>query len=264
MPRSGEVSRRTFIRDFGHGLLGISIGGAAFLSACGGDETSSAAARPLDVHRVNLGFVSAYVMVRGTEVAVVDTGTVRDSRSGLSGADEIGQALEEIGLGWSNVGAVVITHAHGDHAGSVHEILNLASDADVGTGGADINSVNERLAQLGVSTPPRPLVTFEDGQMVLGSTIISTPGHTSGHISVWDETTSVLIAGDALFGEPNAGGVEVVEGIGVPTTNADDPTTAIESARKLAALEPETIFFGHGDPKRGGAAAALNALLDEL
>jgi glyoxylase-like metal-dependent hydrolase (beta-lactamase superfamily II) len=39
---------------------------------------------------------------------------------------------------------------------------------------------------------------------------------------------------------------------------------AIESARKLAALQPDTIFFGHGTPKQGDAATALQELVEGL
>jgi len=264
MPLSSEISRRTFIRDFGRGILGISIGGTAFLSACGDSESDLSKVGTATVERANLGIVSAYLIVRGSEVAVVDTGTVRDARSGLTGADEIGQALDELGLGWSNVGTVIVTHHHGDHAGSLHEVMGLAGDATVGTGGGDIELINERL-ELHLGVKPPPLTVFEDGQTVFGTTIISTPGHTTGHIAVWDEETSVLIAGDALNGDANGGGVETVDGVGGPNSRrSEDMAAAIESARKLAALQPETIFFGHGAPKLGGAAAAVNALLDQL
>lgn len=249
-----QLTRRAFIRDFGRGLLGISIGGTALLSACGGSEPNSETAV---IQRVNLGIVSAYLIVRGSEVAVVDTGTPQD-------ADEIGQALAEIDLGWGNVGTVILTHHHGDHAGSIHEVMNLAGDAVVGTGSGDIELVNERLA-LHLGGTPQTLTAFEDGQTVFGTTIIATPGHTLGHIAVWDQDTSVLIAGDALNGDANGGNVETIDGVGGPSSQrSDDMAVAIESARKLAALEPQTIYFGHGTPKLGDAAVALNALLEQL
>ena len=61
--------------------------------------------------RVNLGFVSAYLLIRGGEAALVDTG-----EAGSEAAIE--SSLTSIGLGWSAVGHVIITHNHGDHSGS--------------------------------------------------------------------------------------------------------------------------------------------------
>jgi len=66
----------------------------------------------LQLQHVSLGFVSAYVLVRGNEAAIVDTGT---SGSG----DAINEALTDLGLGPSNVRHIVLTHNHGDHVGGL-------------------------------------------------------------------------------------------------------------------------------------------------
>src|SRR5690606_2650892 len=92
-------------------------GASPSMAASDGSPGASAAASPggegvsLTWSRVNLGFVSAYVLVRGGEAAVVDTGT-----GGSEGP--IGEALAALGLDWPAVGHVVLTHHHGDHAGS--------------------------------------------------------------------------------------------------------------------------------------------------
>ena len=214
MVRRPDLERRMFIRDFGRGVLGISIGGV-LIAACGDGEvlattaattttsapttqasttsttaptttttvesttttsvpaTTTAPRSVLSVERVALGGTTAYLMVRGTEVAIVDTGT-----GGRTG--DIGAALATVGLGWNDVGTVIITHKHGDHVGSLNGVLREATDAIVGTGQADIAGINSE----------RPLEAFEDGQVVFGSTIIATPGHTVGHISVWDEANT--------------------------------------------------------------------------
>ena len=61
--------------------------------------------------RVNLGFVSAYLLVRGGEAAVVDTGVAGSER-------DIEAALAGLGLGWGSVGHVIVTHLQSDHAAS--------------------------------------------------------------------------------------------------------------------------------------------------
>jgi glyoxylase-like metal-dependent hydrolase (beta-lactamase superfamily II) len=56
--------------------------------------------------------VSAYVLVRGGEAALVDTGFG-------SSMDRIGAVLDAAGPGWGGVRHMVITHAHGDHFDSL-------------------------------------------------------------------------------------------------------------------------------------------------
>lgn len=283
-----QVSRRIFIRDFGRGVLGISIG-TGLLAACTPDpaaetpaaspvpsSTTTAGAPatttsapttstteattttteslppastiaqidPLSVERMALGNTTAYLMVRGTAVALVDTG-------GGGRIGDIEEALATIGLGWDAMGTVILTHRHGDHVGSLAAVMRELSDPIVGAGEGDLGSIS------GADT----IQAFADGDTVFGSTIVSTPGHTAGHIAVWDETTRVLIAGDALNG--GGSGVRAVDGVAGPNPNfTQDMQAAIDSARKLATLQPETIFFGHGTPKREGAATALQALVD--
>lgn len=275
-----RVDRRTFIRDMGKGVLGISVGGWS-LAACTDETPATSEPAPLEssaattavaetattspttvgttattaetapggveIRRVDLGFVSAYVLVRGAEATIVDTGV-----GGSAGAIE--QGLADVGLGWGNVGNVILTHRHPDHVGSLGDVAAAAGQAVLGSGAADA----------AVISSPRPLETYEDGAEVFGLQIVATPGHTPGHISVFDPATATIVAGDALNGEGS--GVEaLVDGVGGPNPRfTPEMDLAIDSARKLAALKPNTILFGHGAPKTGAAAAALEALLATL
>ncbi len=69
--------------------------------------------------------------------------------------------------------------------------------------------------------------------------MISTPGHTPGHISLYLEQTKVLIAGDALTAEDSS-------------LNGPNPSmtpemgTAIQSIKRLADLDVDTIVCYHG------------------
>ncbi|MDH3500189.1 MAG: MBL fold metallo-hydrolase, partial [Acidimicrobiia bacterium] len=181
-----------------------------------------------------------------TEAAIVDTGFE-------GSAPAIEQGLSEAGVGWSNVGHVILTHRHPDHIGSLSAVADAAHQADLGAGAADIDAM----------TSPRPIDALADGQDVFGLQVVATPGHTPGHISVFDAATQILVAGDAI--NRDGASVPVVNGVGGPNPQfTPDMDTAVESTRKLAALNPDTIFFGHGEPKVGGAAAALQELVDGL
>ena len=185
---------------------------------------------------MNLGFVSAYIISRGGEAAIVDTGVG-------GSADAIEQSLTAVGLDWSAVGHLILTHKHGDHAGSAADVLDRAPEA-MGYAGP------EDLAAIAV---PRPLTAVADGDDVFGLTIITTPGHTAGSISVLDEVGGFVVVGDAMGTD---GGRPTLPG----TQFTDDMDVAKQSIVKLGALTFETLLVGHGDPLEGGASAAVAEL----
>jgi len=190
--------------------------------------------------RVNLGFVSAYVLARNGEAVIVDTG--------VSGSESaIGASLGVLGLDWGDVGHVIVTHLHGDHQGSLPAVLNQAPQASAYAGAADIPGISS----------PRELIPVGDGDQVFDLEIIATPGHTPGHISVYDRAGGLLVAGDALNGSD--GGV-----IGANPDFTADIAMADDSIAKLAALPFDTVVFGHGEPVVGGASQQVAALSSSL
>ena len=211
-----------------------------------GVATTTSAAPPTTTalgssfRQVDLGFVSAYILYRGTEAALVDTGV-----AGSEGAIEA--ALEEIGLGWDAVGHLIVTHKHPDHMGSLEAIAALVPEAAVYAGAADIPAMEA------VATPS----AVRDGDRVFDLEIIETPGHTAGHISVLDTIAGILVTGDALNGV--GGGVE-----GPDPSFSEDMTVALESVAKLAGFPYGTALFGHGQPLLEGASEAVNTLASSL
>lgn len=190
--------------------------------------------------RVDLGFVSAYVIARGSELAVVDTGSAGSEAEILS-------AIEALGGNWDSVNHVIATHAHSDHVGSITAVMNAAANAS-GYAGAD------DLPRIGA---PRDLVSLTDGDEVFGLQVISTPGHTPGSISVFDPDSSVLIVGDAL----NAPDGNVT---GPNPDFSSDLDLANTSVSKLAEINFETLLVGHGLPVESGAGAMVTALAASL
>ena len=169
-------------------------------------------------------------------------------RRRVSGSEsEILDVLETVGLGWGNVGHVILTHLHGDHIGSLGAVMDAATQADGYAGADDIPRIGS----------PRPLTAVGDGDQVMGLEVIETPGHTAGHISVFDPAGSVLVAGDAL----NGGGSGVT---GANARFTADMDRANASARKMAALMPNTVLFGHGEPVLSGAAQLLEELVADV
>ncbi len=255
------ISRRGFLYDLGKGTLALAVLGLAACtdgdgstdgpSTTGEPETTSSSASQATTtsqaddgtvawERVNLGFVSAYIVVRGEEAAIVDTG-VADSES------DIEAGLAALGVNWNNVGHVILTHRHPDHQGSLPAVLAAAADATGYAGAGDLAAI----------TSPRLLISVGDGDKVFDLEIIETPGHTPGHISVLSTDVSLLIAGDALNGQD--GGV-----IGANPQFTPDMATANLSIKKLAGYQFDTVVFGHGEPVVGSAAAQVAELAASL
>lgn len=268
----GRYTRRIFLRDVGVASVGLVV-----LGACSGETaaTTTTAAPPATEgltstsvttavpateapvsttqapgttapaaeatwERVALGNVSAYVIVRGGEAAIVDTG-------GSGSVDAIGEAIVALGSGWDDVGNVILTHLHGDHVGSLAAVMEAAGQAEAHAGAPDIPSINS----------PRAINPVGDGDRVFDLEIIATPGHTAGHISVLDSLASVLIAGDALIGAN--GGVAGP----VPAFTADE-AEGDRSVVKLAGFDYGTVFFGHGDPVETNASSLVADLAAAL
>ncbi|HEX7188683.1 MAG TPA: MBL fold metallo-hydrolase [Actinomycetes bacterium] len=95
-----------------------------------------------------------------------------------------------------------------------------------------------------------------DGDEAFGLQVVGSPGHTAGHIAVFDHDAAVLVAGDAVTNTDGLAGSN-------PQFTEDDAAAA-DSVRKLAGLEPRVILVGHGPPVDRGAAAELQRLARSL
>ena len=92
---------------------------------------------------------------------------------------------------------------------------------------------------------------------MLGLRVIATPGHTPGHICVFDPAGSLLILGDAMSNIGNK--------LGGPNPQyTADMTQAHQSIKKLAKLTFQRAVFGHGDPIDKAASQAIAKLAGTL
>ena len=84
-----------------------------------------------------------------------------------------------------------------------------------------------------------------------GFTVLEAPGHSAGHVAFWREADRVLVCGDVWF---NLHLTTLRPGLREPPrVFTPDPARNRDSARRLAALEPELVLFGHGPPLRDPA-----------
>ncbi len=155
----------------------------------------------------------------------------------------------------------VITHAHADHQGASAAICKelgvelWASEADAAAAESgdlrDRGNVNPitRLQQRVWAGPGHPVARrLREGDAVGSFTVLDVPGHSPGLIALWREADRTLIAADTMFGRhPVSGRPGLHE---PPALFTPEPSRNRDQIRRLAALRPAVVCFGHGQPWR--------------
>lgn len=152
-----------------------------------------------------------------------------------------------------------LTHAHPDHQGASAELCKKLG-IPFWVGAKDKSAAESGLVVGAMPNPKHPVAIFEqnfmagpghpvdrvlqEGDRVEDFIVIETPGHSAGHVCFWRERDGVLIAGDVLR---NIDFFTTLPGLAEPPA----VFTAIvkmnrKSIRKIAALKPQVICFGHG------------------
>jgi len=166
------------------------------------------------------------------------------------------------------VSAHALTHAHPDHQGASKEVCEkLGIPYWVGEKDADVAEKPElmeerqpenlvgKLVYRMWTGPGHPVDRkLREGDEVAGFTVLDTPGHSGGHVTFWRESDRVAVIGDVM------NGMNLVTGRpGLrepPAVFTPDPARNRESIRRVAALEPALVCFGHGPPLRDPAKLA--------
>ena len=125
---------------------------------------------------------------------------------------------------------VIVTHHHKDHWDGLVVIEEYLPDISVLAHPKTLDLIETKLKKKEI---PDVIMV---GKKKL--TVIDTPGHTSGHISIFDELTGVLIAGDHVVGVGSA----------VLDPEYGDMIEYFESTNNLLRLELYLMLPAHGPP----------------
>lgn len=200
------------------------------------------------------GFPRNAINVYVLEDVLIDAGAAFDRK----------RILKQVG--GAGIRTHALTHAHLDHYGASHAVCT-ALNLPLWCGTEDVAAVE---AGKMVGGPRNGMVpgpkahpvarALREGDEVAGFTVLDTPGHSPGHVSYWRESDRVLVCGDVMWGW------NTLLMRGDPREPlplfSPDPARNRDSARRLAALEPALVLFGHGPPLRdaGKFAAAVAKL----
>ena len=206
-----------------------------------------------DIFRIPLGMVNVFV-IKGESIILVDTGHAKHG-------EKIITELEKLGIQPEDLDLIILTHGHDDHIGSLpflkertrakvlihkNDMYSIVEGRNVPLHGRNwfVRSILGLLSKDHIpdykSVQPDIVVDDEYSLSDYGipATVMSTPGHTSGSISIRFEH-------EAITGDLIAPGVGFIL-IKMLMPKSDVPML-YKSINRVLAYHPEKIYVGHGD-----------------
>jgi len=193
-------------------------------------------------------FVYVY-LIYGEKSCLIDSGIASSEQFIFDYLRETGRRPDEISL-------LILTHSHPDHVGSA-KAIKMASGCRVAAHGVEKAWIED----VDLQYRERPVPGFhslvggsvevdsilKEGDILdigdgLRLTVIHTPGHSNGSISLWLAEKGVLFTGDAI---PLPGEMPVY----------DDPIESVKSIKRLKAIVGIKILLAAWDQPREGMQA---------
>ncbi len=215
------------------------------------------------IHRVDgIRGANCYLITNRKKMLVVDTGMPGN-------AGKIIDYVKSLHKNPSDIKYVFLTHGDIDHIGSAAKLKTItgaklvihAGDAPILAGKKPfrggkglIGIIFKLLVPLLRFRPVEPDIILQGDSEMEGFKIVSTPGHTSGSICIY-EPGKVIFTGDALIsdsrGNPRPPSKRLLS----------DTDKASASVAKISELDYDILLAGHGSPVIGQASQKVKAMV---
>ncbi|OPY56990.1 MAG: hydroxyacylglutathione hydrolase [Methanosaeta sp. PtaU1.Bin055] len=156
---------------------------------------------------------------------------------------------------------IVLTHCHHDHTAGV-PALKAATGAKVLIGEGEVCDLGDDVATGSYQYGEDPAEfgidgTLEEGDVInLGEwslSVMKTPGHSPGSISLYEPRARVLFSGDTLLPHGN---------IGRTRRSGEMVKELVRSVERLAALDVLVLYPGHMEPTDENVGEQLRTSLE--
>jgi glyoxylase-like metal-dependent hydrolase (beta-lactamase superfamily II) len=211
---------------------------------------------------------NAYLLQGDKSYTLIDTGW--DSKTAFN---SMNRQLAEIGVGFHDISQIIITHAHFDHYGLIDKIKKV-SDAKIflhqaegvvlrsryavekkyldevviwfrlnGVPEAMLEAVHGPISGFGENAPVQPDVLLNGDETITSGAfnlkVIWTPGHSPGHICLYEPERKILFSGDHVL-------PSITPNVSLPPNGAGNPLgDYIQSLLKVKNLAVELVLPGH-------------------
>jgi glyoxylase-like metal-dependent hydrolase (beta-lactamase superfamily II) len=227
---------------------------------------------PISLPDVTLAYVNAYLIRGDSRPILVDAGW--DTPETLA---SLQKQLAEIGADFGDISQIVVTHVHPDHYGMAGRLKQLSGarlachineDEFIESRYVNMEKLLEQTARwlAANGVPPEAMKNIRDATVGLehyvaptypdvklqgGETITSgrltfqvlwTPGHSSGHICLYEPGQKVLISGDHVL-------PTITPNVGMHPQSIENPLGRyLNSLKDLKKLDIELVLPGHEKP----------------
>ena len=230
---------------------------------------------PLPLPVSKLRHINTYLVRGDNGYLLVDTGwNTKESFNSLK------KQLAEIGVDGKEIARIVVTHVHPDHYGLAGKLKNLFGatlafhhlEKDfIETRYVSMEELIQVLGQLlhrnGVPpdrlaelqkaslpmlkfvTPTMPDITLYGGETItcgdFSFNVLPTPGHTAGHICLYEPDKKILFSGDHIL-------PTITPHVGLHPQSSPNPLgDYLDSINSLKRLDVELVLPGHEQPFTG-------------
>lgn len=186
------------------------------------------------------GYDSNVYLVICEQPIIIDTGTGQ----GIYFQNVI-KRLKKI-ISPEEINKIILTHMHFDHSGGASVLSNL-TNADIFVHEYDAGALKTGdniltgARMFGGCIEPTDVKTIKNNEIIdcgnVEFSVIHTPGHTAGSISLYEKTKKTLFSGDLVFADGGVGRWDLPGG---------DYNKLLDSLNKIKKIDIENLYPGHG------------------